>query len=165
MSLASALSGRCATFMGGKPITRPITAKPVVMSCAARPMTVQVEAKRVCAMTGAKRNKANKVCFSNKKSRTFQQVNLQVGNLSCGRKRIACGVNAVHTVFASVCSSCSDGPPAARPPHHTQHGEFHVEEAIVLGEGAALGHNQTLSKGAAHHQEERSRCSGGRKWR
>ena len=29
-------------------------------------------------MTGKKRNKANKVCFSNKKSRVFQEVNLQV---------------------------------------------------------------------------------------
>eukprot|EP00892_Ulva_mutabilis_P003504 jgi/Ulvmu1/1525/UM011_0255.1 len=49
--------------------------------CATRLNTVQVEAKRVCAVTGAKRNKANKVCFSNKKSRTFQQVNLQTKRL------------------------------------------------------------------------------------
>jgi large subunit ribosomal protein L28 len=45
---------------------------------APRDMAVSVEAKRICDVTGKKRNKANKVCFSNKKSRTFQEVNLQV---------------------------------------------------------------------------------------
>lgn len=36
-----------------------------------------VEAKKVCDLLGTKRNKANKVCFSNKKSRKWQEPNLQ----------------------------------------------------------------------------------------
>ena len=84
MPLASSLSVRCTSFMGIKPVITPIPARPVVLACVSKPSTVQVEAKRVCAMTGAKRNKANKVCFSNKKSRTFQQVNLQVRHVSLG---------------------------------------------------------------------------------
>lgn len=78
MPLPSSLSVRCSSIMGARPAVKPIAARPVALACASRPNTVQVEAKRVCAVTGAKRNKANKVCFSNKKSRTFQQVNLQV---------------------------------------------------------------------------------------
>jgi hypothetical protein len=51
--------------------------RPAARTLAARAPIV-IEAKRVCQLTGVKRNKANKVCFSNKKSRTFQEVNLQV---------------------------------------------------------------------------------------
>lgn len=38
---------------------------------------VRVEASKVCELTGKSRNKANKVCFSNKKYRFFQEPNLQ----------------------------------------------------------------------------------------
>jgi large subunit ribosomal protein L28 len=33
---------------------------------------------RVCKLSAKRRNKSNKICFSNKKHRYFQQVNLQV---------------------------------------------------------------------------------------
>lgn len=42
-----------------------------------RAATVAVHASRVCDLTGTKRNKANRVCFSNKKSRKWQEPNLQ----------------------------------------------------------------------------------------
>lgn len=44
---------------------------------AARPATLSVSAKKVCDLTGKERNKANSVCFSNKKSRKWQEPNLQ----------------------------------------------------------------------------------------
>ncbi|PNH06100.1 50S ribosomal protein L28, chloroplastic [Tetrabaena socialis] len=54
-------------------------------SLAFKPATMQtrvarvltVDAKRVCELTGKKRNKANAVCFSNKKNRKWQEPNLQ----------------------------------------------------------------------------------------
>ena len=68
------LSSRASAFAGSPlHISRP--AAPVRP---ARLSVVSVEAVRICQMTGKKRNKANKVCFSNKKSRVFQEVNLQV---------------------------------------------------------------------------------------
>lgn len=42
-----------------------------------RPVALTVEAKKVCDLTGKKRNKANAVTFSNKKSRKWQEPNLQ----------------------------------------------------------------------------------------
>lgn len=92
MPMLSSLSARCTSFMGANPIIKPVAAKPCVSVCAARLSKLQVEAKRVCSVTGAKRNKANKVCFSNKKSRTFQQVNLQVRISAPRRQVVHCAV-------------------------------------------------------------------------
>lgn len=72
MPVLGALSG-ARSFFGSRMASRQPT--PVV---APRVSAVSVEASRICDVTGKKRNKANKVCFSNKKSRTFQEVNLQV---------------------------------------------------------------------------------------
>jgi len=44
---------------------------------AGRATAVSVTAKKVCELTGTQRNKANNVCFSNKKSRKWQEPNLQ----------------------------------------------------------------------------------------
>jgi large subunit ribosomal protein L28 len=51
---------------------------------------------RVCDLCGKRRNKANKVCFSNKHHRHFQEVNLQpcrvaMPNGSVVRMRICTG--------------------------------------------------------------------------
>jgi large subunit ribosomal protein L28 len=70
------LSSRCSPFAGSM---RPATVIAPVR--AARSPCVQVQAKKVCQVTGKKRNKANNVSFSNKKNRTFQEVNLQVRSL------------------------------------------------------------------------------------
>lgn len=52
--------------------------KSVVMTAKPVKPTVTVEANgRRCELTGTKRNKANAVCFSNKKSRKWQYPNLQ----------------------------------------------------------------------------------------
>lgn len=125
--------------MGVRPIVKPIAIKPTVVACVPRPSTVHVEAKRVCAVTGAKRNKANKVCFSNKKSRTFQQVNLQVRYTLCH----VCQGCAALTRDVHVCNTLP------RPNMHSlvlpATSVCNIEEASVLGERAALGDNQALS--------------------
>lgn len=48
-----------------------------VSATKSRGLVASVDAKKVCDLTGAKRNKANKVCFSNKKARKWQEPNLQ----------------------------------------------------------------------------------------
>ena len=76
--MASLLSSK--TMMGqrlafrGANVARPVV--PVVMA-PQRQATVTVEAAKRCALLGTKRNKANQVCFSNKKTRKWQDPNLQ----------------------------------------------------------------------------------------
>lgn len=67
------LSFRASAFAGSTRLRAPTA--PVL---AARPMTVSVEAKKVCQVTGKTRNKANNVSFSVRRTRKFQEVNLQV---------------------------------------------------------------------------------------
>ncbi|KAG2438587.1 hypothetical protein HXX76_005137 [Chlamydomonas incerta] len=64
LSMRSSIVGQSLAF-------KPATAQVRV----ARVLTV--DAKKVCDLTGKKRNKANSVCFSNKKSRKWQEPNLQ----------------------------------------------------------------------------------------
>jgi large subunit ribosomal protein L28 len=64
LSMRSSLVGQRVAF-------QPAIAQPRV----ARVLTV--DAKKVCDLTGKKRNKANAVCFSNKKNRKWQEPNLQ----------------------------------------------------------------------------------------
>ncbi|KAG2502164.1 hypothetical protein HYH03_000651 [Edaphochlamys debaryana] len=64
LSMRSTLAGQTLAF-------KPATASVRV----ARVLTV--DAKKVCDLTGKKRNKANAVCFSNKKNRKWQEPNLQ----------------------------------------------------------------------------------------
>ncbi|GLC41034.1 hypothetical protein PLESTB_000950300 [Pleodorina starrii] len=64
LSMRSAIVGQSLAF---KPA--------VAQTRVARVLTV--DAKKVCDLTGKKRNKANAVCFSNKKSRKWQEPNLQ----------------------------------------------------------------------------------------
>ncbi|GLI66503.1 hypothetical protein VaNZ11_010330 [Volvox africanus] len=59
------------TFAGQSLAFKPVT----VQNRVARVLTV--DAKKVCDLTAKKRNKANAVCFSNKKSRKWQEPNLQ----------------------------------------------------------------------------------------
>lgn len=66
LSMRSTLAGQSLAF---KPAT--------VQTRVVRPCVVTVDAKKVCDLTGKKRNKANSVCFSNKKSRKWQEPNLQ----------------------------------------------------------------------------------------
>ncbi|KAJ9516708.1 hypothetical protein QJQ45_027148 [Haematococcus lacustris] len=66
-SARSAFSGHSVAFSGSN-----VRAVSVV-----RPVSLAVEAKKVCDLTGVKRNKANSVSFSNKKSRKWQDPNLQ----------------------------------------------------------------------------------------
>lgn len=66
LAMRSALAGQSLAF------------KPAgVAGRASRAVTVSVDAKKVCDLTGKERNKANAVCFSNKKSRKWQEPNLQ----------------------------------------------------------------------------------------
>ena len=127
--------------MGIRPIVKPIAIRPTVVACVSRPSTVHVEAKRVCAVTGAKRNKANNVCFSNKKSRTFQQVNLQVGCAALTRNVHVCNTLPRSNMHSLVLPSTSVRD---------------VEEASVLGERAALGDNQALSQSPSDYQKKGS---------
>ncbi|GFR43235.1 hypothetical protein Agub_g4294 [Astrephomene gubernaculifera] len=64
LSMRSTLAGQTLAFKPANVQTR-----------VARVLTV--DAKKVCDLTGKKRNKANSVCFSNKKSRKWQEPNLQ----------------------------------------------------------------------------------------
>ena len=66
LSMRSALAGQTLAFKPAGVAARP-----------ARVAVVSVDAKKVCDLTGKKRNKANAVCFSNKKSRKWQEPNLQ----------------------------------------------------------------------------------------
>jgi large subunit ribosomal protein L28 len=66
LSMRSALAGQTLAFKPAGVAARP-----------ARVSVVSVDAKKVCDLTGKKRNKANAVCFSNKKSRKWQEPNLQ----------------------------------------------------------------------------------------
>lgn len=69
-TMASARSAFAGQQMAFKPAAA--TARPLPVS-----RVVQVEAAKRCELTGTKRNKANQVCFSNKKSRKWQEPNLQ----------------------------------------------------------------------------------------
>ncbi|KXZ48158.1 hypothetical protein GPECTOR_30g254 [Gonium pectorale] len=64
LSMRSTLAGQSLAF------------KPATMQARAQ-RVLTVDAKKVCDLTGKKRNKANSVCFSNKKSRKWQEPNLQ----------------------------------------------------------------------------------------
>ena len=119
MPLLGALSG-ARSFFGSRLVSRQPT--PVVAS---RDIAVSVEAKRICEVTGKKRNKANKVCFSNKKSRTFQEVNLQVRH--------------ILVISSAVCRGTSCAGHMAATALVQRVGVPHAEEAPVLGEGAAMG--------------------------
>lgn len=66
MSSTSTFTGRMNAFRSAA------AARP-----AARQVAVSVHASRVCQLTGKKKNKANSVCFSNKKTRKWQEPNLQ----------------------------------------------------------------------------------------
>lgn len=66
MSASSTFTGRMSAFRSGA-VARPV----------ARQVAVCVQASRVCELTGKKKNKANQVCFSNKKTRKWQEPNLQ----------------------------------------------------------------------------------------
>lgn len=68
-----AMSSARSAFAGQHMAFRGTNVSPAV----ARPVAVTVQAKKVCDLTGTKRNKANNVCFSNKKSRKWQEPNLQ----------------------------------------------------------------------------------------
>lgn len=70
--MASMLAMQRTTFTG-----RQVAFKTATAPKTAKVATVSVDAKRVCDLTGKKRNKANAVCFSNKKSRKWQEPNLQ----------------------------------------------------------------------------------------
>eukprot|EP00195_Chlamydomonas_chlamydogama_P006131 CAMPEP_0202889688 /NCGR_PEP_ID=MMETSP1392-20130828/281_1 /ASSEMBLY_ACC=CAM_ASM_000868 /TAXON_ID=225041 /ORGANISM="Chlamydomonas chlamydogama, Strain SAG 11-48b" /LENGTH=202 /DNA_ID=CAMNT_0049573077 /DNA_START=119 /DNA_END=727 /DNA_ORIENTATION=+ len=67
-SARSAFSGRQMAFSASR------VAPKVTVS---RVLVPAVQAGKVCDLTGKKRNKANSVCFSNKKHRYFQDPNLQ----------------------------------------------------------------------------------------
>lgn len=66
----------------------------------ARVAVVSVDAKKVCDLTGKKRNKANAVCFSNKKSRKWQEPNLQQKKVGDGgaKKEQGGGVSSPHSL-------------------------------------------------------------------
>jgi large subunit ribosomal protein L28 len=70
-SARSAFAGQRMAFSSSKPQAT------VSVAAAPRAATVSVEAKKVCDLLGTKRNKANSICFSNKKYRKFQEPNLQ----------------------------------------------------------------------------------------
>ena len=70
-----------------------LAATPAPRVTAARSPTLNIQAKRICQMTGKKRMRANNVCFSNKKSRKWQDVNLQVRH----SVRCAAELAAEHT--------------------------------------------------------------------
>jgi hypothetical protein len=146
MPLPGVVSVRSASFFGTR-----LAPRPVAVSCVPRVEAVTVEAKRICDVTGKKRNKANKVCFSNKKSRTFQEVNLQVIHLL----QVACALRLCAPraePLSCVLRGCHAQTPLRSPILHASYP--HTEKTTLLGEGAAMGFNQALGEGSAHHQEE-----------
>lgn len=68
--MASLCSSRSA-FAGTRTAFSGVAPRPAARA------SVVVQASKVCELTGKHRNKANSICFSNKKHRVFQEPNLQ----------------------------------------------------------------------------------------
>lgn len=71
------VSSTRSAFAGQNMAFRSSPAVPRTCSIASRQTVVSVVAAKSCDLTGVHRNKANNVSFSNKKSRKWQEPNLQ----------------------------------------------------------------------------------------
>ncbi|CAN6477470.1 unnamed protein product [Victoria cruziana] len=69
------LGSLCSQFRGIKICSAPSRALPISLSSA--PSFLPIVARRICPFTGKKANRANKISFSNHKTKKLQFVNLQ----------------------------------------------------------------------------------------
>ncbi|MQL71669.1 hypothetical protein Taro_003992 [Colocasia esculenta] len=73
----SELSSVCSQFRGIKVSSAPAVCAPLESATSRATVPFQPVARRICPFTGKKANRANKVSFSNHKTKKLQFVNLQ----------------------------------------------------------------------------------------